>query len=158
VARETINPFTGFDLRVPESEWDSVRRYTGTFREDSGAKADIDRAPFRRYVDLWWAGLCIGVQEGHRTRPERWHTFETGVRLGSDPWRIFHLELLAIGETGGTEVLANPAEVVNMANEYAATGIPILVDAMTGQSSPIWAASQLLRERAVSIAAPADVE
>jgi hypothetical protein len=134
-------------LRVPESEWDAIKKFTGTFRsDDSGEKTDIDKAPFRRYVDLWWAGMCLGVQENRRTKPNTWHTFVTGVVLTSDPWRILHLQLLAIAVNGDTKILKNPGEIITMANEFAATGIPTLVDAMTGQSEPIWGASQLLSE------------
>ena len=37
------------------------------------------------------------------------------------------------------------AKVIAIANEYAATGIGILVDQMTGQTEPIWAVTNFLR-------------
>ncbi len=45
-----------------------------------------------------------------------------------DPWRIDALMLLAIGVTDDTEIIAEPAGVINLANEYAAGGLPDLID------------------------------
>jgi hypothetical protein len=138
------NPYVNLELRIPDHEWDSVRRFTTTFRPEDGSAADIDRSPFDRYVDLWWAALCLGVREERRSRPSKWHTFVTGVVLNQDPWRIRHLELIALADEG-TGVLDEPGKVVTIANEYAATGIPILIDAMTGQVEPIWAVTSFLQ-------------
>ena len=79
-----------------------------------------------------------GLREGKRTKlpPDAWHTFITGVILRSHPWRIFHLEMLAIAEKKDAEILKNPAEIITMANEYAATGLPRLSEAMLGKSEP----------------------
>jgi len=129
---------------VPRAEWDSVRRFTSTFREEGGPEPDIDKTPFDRYVDLWWAGLCIGVQLGHRTTPTEWHRFIDGVVLTSDPWRITHLELLAVA-LEGPEIIRQPSKIVTMANEYAATGIRVLVEAMVGRSDPIWAVTSFFK-------------
>ena len=132
------------------AEWEAVRRLTTTFRQEGGSKSDPDKSPFGRYVDLWWAGLCLGVHEGRRTRPDGWHKFNDGGVLSSDPWRISQLQLMAVGHTGGTEVLKDPGEVIAIANEFAATGLPILADAVTGKSLPIMAATELIRERCES--------
>lgn len=138
------NPYSNLDLRIPEHEWDSVRRFTGTFRTEDDAPADPDRSPFTRYVDLWWAALCLGVREQRRTTPDKWHTFVTGVVFNQEPWRIRFLELLALAEEG-TPMLERPGDIISMANSYAATGIPLLIDAMTGQTEPIWAVTGLFR-------------
>jgi hypothetical protein len=154
--REIVNPFQNLDLRVPKSEWDAVRRFTGTFRPEDGSEPDIDRSPFRRYVDLWWAAMCIGVREGRRTKlpADAWHPFITGVILSSDPWRIFHLEMLAIAEAKDAEILKNPSDIITMANEYAAAGFPRFTEAMLGKSEPIWSVSQFLKEQVLTPSAP----
>jgi hypothetical protein len=138
------NPYSNLDLRIPEHEWDSVRRFTGTFRTEDGSPTDPDRSPFSRYVDLWWAALCLGVREERRTTLDKWHTFVTGVVFNQEPWRIRFLELLALAEEG-PPMLERPGEIIAMANSYAATGIPLLIDAMTGQAEPIWAVTGLFR-------------
>ena len=138
------NPYVNAPLRIPEHEWDAVRRLTTTFRPDDGTRPDIDRSPFENYVDLWWAALCLGVREGRKSVPQRWHEFVTGVVLNQDPWRIRHLELVALAEEGPT-VLDEPGKVITIANQYAATGIGVLIDTMTGQTEPIWALTSFLR-------------
>lgn len=65
--------------------------------------------------------------------------------FNQDPWRIRQLELLALADAGDTDVLDDPGRVISMANEYAATGIGILIDQMTGQTEPIWAVTSLFR-------------
>jgi hypothetical protein len=138
------NPYSNLDLRIPEHEWDSVRRFTSTFRSEDGSAPDPDRSPFTRYVDLWWAALCLGVREGRTTTPEKWHPFVTGVVFNQDPWRIRFLELVALGAKG-PQVLEQPGDVITVANGLAATGIPLLVDVMTGQTEPIWAVTGMFR-------------
>ena len=92
------------------------------------------RTAFPRQVDLWWYALGIGVVEGHRTPlPERDQLvkFNDGGILESDPWRITHLELLALAEEGQTAA-ANASTVVQIANEYAITGCSVLTDSLRG--------------------------
>jgi hypothetical protein len=145
------NPYANLPLRIPEREWESVRRFTTTFRPEDGSEPNIDQSPFNRYVDLWWAALIVGVREGRRSKlskPSDWHDFTPAVVFNQDPWRIRELELLALAETGGTDVLDDPGQVIAIATEYAATGIGILIDRMTGQTEPIWAVTSLFRSLA----------
>ena len=82
------------------------------------------RAAFPRQVDLWWYALGIGVAEGRRTPlPDRAQLvrFNYGEILGADPWRITHLELLALVEEGNFAA-TNPATVIRIGNEYSITG------------------------------------
>jgi hypothetical protein len=121
------------------------------FTTTQQAQADPDKAPFRRYVDLWWAGLCLGVREGRRTElpTSEWHRFNDGTPLSADPWRIIHLQLLAVGQTGDAKILDDPGAIVQMANEFAATGLPLLLEVMNRSTEPIMVASEYLRERCV---------
>jgi len=152
--RDVVNPFQQSPLYIPAAEQDTFRRFTGTFREEGRTESSIDRSPFNRYIDMWWAAMCIGIQEGYPTNASEWHRFITGNILNSSPWRIAQLELLAIAFEG-PESLRDPNKVVLTASQYAATGVPILVDVMTGPSRPIWALSNFLKERAVTIGTPA---
>ncbi len=142
---DVVNPFLNASLRIPERDWPLVEKFTTTQQ----AQADPDKAPFRRYVDLWWAGLCVGVREGRRTelRANDWHRFNDGTVLSSDPWRIIHLQLLAVGLTGDATVLDDPGAIAQIANEFAATGLPLLLEAMNQSTEPIMVASEFLRER-----------
>ena len=139
------NAYANLELRIPKNEWESVRRFTSTFKSEDRSSTDIDHSPFDRYVDLWWAALTIGIRQGTRARPSEWHTFVTGVVLNQDSWRIRQLELLALAEAGTPEVLDDPGRVIAIANEYAATGVAVLIDEMTGMTEPIWGVTSLFR-------------
>ena len=137
------------DLKIPASEYAAVKRFTMTRTRDDGPK-DPDQCPFNRYVDLWWAALCIGAQENKRTKAKEWHTFvRAGEVLPSNPWRIFQLQLLGLGFTGSTEILRRPSELISLANELAATGLPILIEIMQGKGIPIWDVTEFLKSRII---------
>ena len=114
------------DLWLPKS-------FHAEFRERLVDRSDF-RTAFPRQVDLWWYALGIGVVEGRRTPlPERDRLvkFNDGGILESDPWRITHLELLALAEEGQTAA-TNASTVVQIANEYAITGCSVLTDSLRG--------------------------
>ncbi len=135
------------DLRIPYIHYDYVRQFT--MRGQSADRGiNRDNVPFNRYFDLWWLALCIGVQEGRRTQPPKWHTFvRAGEVLPSTPWRILQLQLMAVGVTGNTDILSNPGGLIALANEYAATGMPLVLDVMIGQQIPIWSMTQFVEDR-----------
>ena len=148
------NPFLNNSLRFPERHWADVQKYTTT----GVPNPDPDRRPFRRYIDIWWAGMCIGILEEQLTKvpANECHTFSPGSILSSDPWRIIHLQLLAVGLTESRTILDDPSAIVQMANDYAATGLPLLFDRMNNTPEPIMAASEFLRDRCVSLRAKSD--
>ena len=136
------------NLRIPVDHYENVRRFTMTGQ--TGGGKNRDNIPFDRYVDIWWLALCIGIQEGRRTELEasKWHQFvRAGEVLPSNPWRIFQLQLLAVGVAGSTDILSKPGELISMANEYAATGLPILLNEALGSHVPIWAMTDFVSNR-----------
>ena len=135
-------------LRIPVEHLENVRRFAMTGQAEG--EKNRDNIPFERYVDLWWLALCVGIQEGRRTHvePKRWHQFvRAGEVLPSTPWRLLQLQLIAVGETGSTDILSKPGELITMANEYAATGIPFVLDAVLGSQVPIWAITSFFENR-----------
>lgn len=128
------NPYAAQDLFVPLQWHESYERYTSLAKSEG---RDLDGAPFPRMIDMWWAALGLGVREGRRSPlgkdPVK---FAAGTILGTDPWRITHLGLLAIAEEGES-VLHRPAEVIRIACEFAATGSEFLVEAMAGHARPM---------------------
>ena len=96
------------------------------------------RKPFQRQIDLWWCALCLGVRLERRTRlgpRDSLVKFNDGGILSSDPWRITHLELLALAELG-EEGLDNPSDTIQMAAEYAATGASVIEEICVGAAEP----------------------
>ena len=137
-------------LRIPVAHLELVRQFTMTGQPER--EGNRDNIPFNRYIDIWWLALCIGVQEGRRTELETndWHQFiRAGEVLPSNPWRVFQLQLLAVGATNSTEILSNPAELIRLANEYAATGLPIVLDELLGSAVPIWAVTEYFSKRLI---------
>ena len=136
-------------LRIPLDHYENIRRFTMTGQTESGRNRD--NIPFDRYVDIWWLAMCIGVQEGRRTslEPNKWHQFvRAGEVLPSNPWRIFQLQLLAVGVIGNADILSKPSELISMANEFAATGLPILLNqVLLGSQVPIWAITDFMSNR-----------
>lgn len=125
---QIANRYASQDLFIAQSHRDSLGDFV--------SRADRDGKPFSRQVDAWWLAIGLGVREGIRTPlPAETVKFNDGGILGSDPWRITHLELLAIAEAGES-VLDQPAQVIRIASEYANTGFPWLFDVMLGQSLP----------------------
>jgi hypothetical protein len=151
---ELTTRFTNLPLRFPEKVMELVMRYTQTRRSHEDEERSGDLKPFERYIDLWWTALCLGVREGRRS-PEAecgpWHKFiDTNQILPSDPWRAEHLMLLAVAETNSTEILEHPSQIIEIANEYAATGISLIADAMARENRPIWGATRLVEETIAS--------
>lgn len=119
------NPFQRFELRIPEEYRERVEEFSRT-RATGGQRPSPDDSPFERQVDLWFAAVCLGARKGKRVTPAKWHKFNDGTVLLQDAWRIELLELLAIGLTDRPEVIGDPAEVVEIANELAAAALPEL--------------------------------
>ena len=146
MATDIANPFSQAALQVPDGAEEFLARFSGTFRPQTGGESDIDKQPFRRYIDLWWVAMCLGLQEEKRTTAAKWHRFIEGNVLSSDPWRVIHLEMLGVALLGA-DALKDPNQIIRMANEYAATGIALLTEVMTGRSEPIWEVSKFLAGR-----------
>jgi hypothetical protein len=131
---EIINRYASADLYMPGKLHSVIGEYVGI------------NNPFPRYIDAWWIGLCLGVRHD-QTRPlpapDQRVKFMDGTVLSSDPWRIIHLELIAIG-LRGEEILATPREVVQLASAYANFGLEKLADALTGQNEPTLALMNFL--------------
>jgi hypothetical protein len=140
------NPYVNLELKIPSQYSEDFKKYTSRFKSEDGSTKNIDGSPFDRYVDFWWAAIEAGVCEGRVSNIDDSEKFVTGVVLSQDPWRITHLELLAIAHAGSPDVISRPSEVIEIANGYAATGVPILVELLLKKSEPIWDVSKYLRD------------
>jgi len=126
MAAYVMNPYASQDLDISKENSDRV----GDFVSRAGDK------PFTRQVDAWWVALLAGVSMNLRTElGSRRVKFNDGGILASDPWRITHLELLAVADEG-VEVLQRPAQVIRIATEYANTGFDWLFEQLIGESEP----------------------
>ena len=151
---EFISGLQNQNLKIPKKHHESVQQFTMTKQPIGNREKNRDYIPFIHYVDIWWLALCIGVQDGKKSvlDSNKWHTFvRAGEALPSTPWRISHLQLIAIGESDDTNILTKPSAIITMANEYAATGLPLLIDNLsTLGGTPIWEITQFIENRITS--------
>lgn len=123
---EFSNRFSNQDLLISQDVSDKL--------SDFVSRSDKDPRPFSRQVDAWWLAVGIGLKMGLRT-PLSSETvkFNDGGILGSDPWRITHLEALALAEEG---VEVSPGQAIRLASEYANTGFLWLFEELLGEAEP----------------------
>ena len=132
------NPFQNLELKIPEAYKDEVDHFCRTM-PGGGTKPSHDDSPFERQVDIWFLAICAGAKRGKRTKLVKPHRFIGGDILSRDPYRIELLELLAISLTNDPWILENQSEVMDLANELAATGLPEVIDMLkSGNAKPIW--------------------
>ena len=127
------NPFANVDLHFPTAYWDEVKRYTTT--QGGDGDRSVESSPFIRYVDLWAAATAVGAQEGafiSLDGKDAKHRFIQGSVLQGDLARIEFLQLLAIGHTGDPYVIKDSRKVIEIAEAFAAGGLPILMEWLDG--------------------------
>lgn len=127
------NPFANLDLHFPKAYWEDVKRYTTTQAGDGDTS--VESSPFKRYVDLWAAAIAIGAQEGAYVSVDAKdgkHRFIQGSVLQGDLTRIEFLQLLAIGHSGDPYIVKDSRKVIEIAEAYAAGGLPILMEWLEG--------------------------
>lgn len=133
------NPFQNLELRIPERYRDHVNQFCQTQTEAHESGKKLVDAPFERYVDMWFSAVCIGAANQERREVEDPHRFITGEILSRDPERIQILELVAMGLEEDPWIIEDPKEVIGIANELAAYGLPRLVAMLKeGSSKSIW--------------------
>lgn len=127
---DVVNRYANQDLFISQEVSDRIGDFV--------SRSDKDAKPFARQVDAWWLAIGIGVKIGRRTPlppPDKTVKFNDGGILSTDPWRITHLEALALAEEG-EEVIDSPGQVIRIASEYANTGFEWLIDKMLGEAEP----------------------
>jgi len=138
------------DLKYPEIYHDEVVKFSQTKHADDEVIINRQENPFSRYVDLWFLSVCLGANsvELENYPSAEMHKFHDGSILTRDPWRIDMLAALAIGYTRNPEIIDIPKAVINLANNFAASGMPLLLDMLNDEleienfSTPIWKLSR----------------
>ncbi|HWA67416.1 MAG TPA: hypothetical protein VG899_13735 [Mycobacteriales bacterium] len=132
------NPYANQDLFIASDVRDRM--------DDLVSRSAQDARPFARQVDAWWVALGIGVRLRQRTPlPDKTVKFNDGTILATDPWRITHLELLALA-VEGKGVLDSPAQVIRIATEYANAGFAWLIEKLLGEAEPTLTLTNRLSE------------
>ena len=124
------NPFANVDLHIPKALHEEVTRYT-TSQSGSGGSSE-ESSPFNRYVDLWSAAVAVGAEEDIYVSDTEQHRFIQGSVLQGDLVRIEFIQLIAIARTQDAQIVTEPRRVIDIADAYAAGGLPILLDWLDG--------------------------
>lgn len=135
---QDFNPFANQDIYVPKAYHEDLKLYSTTFGSVEGGAKDIEEAPFKRYVDFWLLAAAVGASQDHfmTVDPAERHKFITGAVLQRDLATIEFLFLLAITHTGDPFVVQDPRQVLDIAEGYAAGGIPLVKDMMEAGHLP----------------------
>jgi hypothetical protein len=142
-------PFPNADLRIPTEYQKEIEAYSLS-RPTGGERLDPEDAPFPRQVDMWFLAVCLGALGGQRVKlgAQQTHKFNTASIFETDPGRIEILELLAIAEEDDAYAIREPREVIEIANELAAGGLPLVIEMLRdGNSTAIDNLSQRLQLR-----------
>lgn len=127
---DTINTsFAGVEVNAPVEFREFFQRYS----QSTGASsvADLDRKPFPRMVDFWFLAICVAVKL--KLKPvdlEGRDTYKAieGAAVVSPEWRADALRLIAISESGETDIVQDPRRMMRIANGLAFAGMPRLIE------------------------------
>ena len=132
------NPLQGKNLNFPKKYKDKVENYCST-KPSGGKSKGANFSPFERQVDLWFLALCLGVKAGKPTKARSSYRFIEGQVLARSSYMIELIELVAISETKDPYIIGDANKLVEIANDYAATGIDILFNALKyKKQEPLW--------------------
>ena len=149
MAQQYYNPFSSLGLIAPETQRGYYDQYCRANIVGRTAK-DIDQSPFRRRVDLWFAGFSFAARKQLKLidlTKEKTYQFITGGEIfnGEDSWRIEIITLVAIAIENNLEVVQDPRRMMNIANSLAAAGIPYIIEMLNeGNQDAIWNLSDAL--------------
>lgn len=109
------------------------------YRELRGdATALVEQAPFATHKDMFMLATCLGYRSGSRQRlpsGARADIRET-VFTESD---LALLKAIAIADTGDVDVLSKPHEILQIAEEYAHSGIwDVKAYLLNERGRPLW--------------------
>lgn len=133
-----FNPFATLAIHVPNAYRDDLNLYSTTFGSTDGKRKNIEEAPFNRYVDFWLLAAAVGASQGEflSVPSADRYDFITGVVFQRDVAAIEFLLLLAIAHTDDPFVVGDPRRVIDVAEGYAAGGIPLVKDMMEAGHLP----------------------
>ncbi len=106
--------------------------------------AETEQAPFDTYKDLFMFAVCLGFENGRRTKPRKGEGGEVMSKVFTED-DLAILKAIAIAETGDIEVLTRFGEILGIAEEYANTGIHEVKSSLVDEGGrPLWNLVNLL--------------
>lgn len=132
------NPFQKMQIISPETQRTDYDHYC----QKGQQKAKVDKSPFPRKIDLWFAGLSLAVRkklDPIDLKKEKTVSIISGEIFNTDGWQAQAIMLIALAVKDNLEVVLNPREMMDIANGLAAAGVPYIVKMLNeGSQEPIW--------------------
>jgi len=105
-----------------------------------------EQSPFSTYKDVFMLAVCLGYRTGRRQKlPSGGNKHDIRVTVFSDN-DLALLKGIAIAATGDVDVLANPGQILTIAEEYAQVGIYEVKAALLDErGQPLWNLVELVQ-------------
>ena len=149
MAQQYNNPFRGMPIISLETQRDDYDAYC----QSGKSRVNVERSPFPRKVDLWFAGLSLAVLKNlepidlTKKKKDEKVGIISGNIFDTDGWQAQAIMLMAIAVKGNLAVVLNPSEMMDLANGLAAAGVPHIVKMLNeGAEEPIWNLSEAFKK------------
>ena len=132
------NPFQNIQIISLKTQREDYDEYC----QSGKSRVSVERSPFPRKVDLWFAGLALAARK--KLDPvdltqEKTVSIISGDIFNTDGWQAQAIMLIVIAVKGNLEIVLNPREMMDIANGLAAAGIPHIVKMLSdGPQELIW--------------------
>ncbi len=137
MAQQYDNPFHNMQIISLETQQLDYDHYC-----QAGQRTTVDRSPFPRKVDLWFAGLSLAARKNLKpldlTKKDT-VSIISGDIFNTDGWQAQAIMLIAIAVEDDVEVVLDPRRMMDIANGLAAAGVDHIVKMLSeGHEKAIW--------------------
>ena len=136
------NPFQNMQIISLKTQRDDYDAYC----QSGQSRVSVERSPFPRKVDLWFAGLSLAALKNlepinlkEMEKKKETVGIISGDIFNTDGWQAQAIMLVAIAAEDNLEVILNPRRMMDIANGLAAAGVPHIVKMLSdGPEKAIW--------------------
>lgn len=134
------NPFQNMQIISLETQREDYDEYC----QSGKSRVSVERSPFPRKVDLWFAGLSLAALKNLepidlKEKKKKTVDIISGDIFNTDGWQAQAIMLIVIAVKGNLEIVLKPREMMDIANGLAAAGVPHIVKMINeGPQEPIW--------------------
>ena len=134
------NPFQNMQILSLKTQREDYDEYC----QSGKSRVSVERSPFPRKVDLWFAGLSLAAVKNLEPIDLKQNKKKTvdiisGDIFNTDGWQAQAIMLIVIAVKGNLEIVLKPREMMDIANGLAAAGVPHIVKMLSdGPQEPIW--------------------
>ncbi|MCG9132781.1 hypothetical protein J5I95_13970 [Candidatus Poribacteria bacterium] len=132
------NPFQNMQIISLKTQQEDYDEYC----QSGKPRVSVERSPFPRKVDFWFAGLSLAVLKNLNPidlTKEKTVSIISGDIFNTDGWQAQAIMLIAITIDCDLEVVLKPRRMMDIANGLAAAGVDHIIKMLSdGPQEPIW--------------------